>query len=129
MRPPYGSYNDETKRICAENGIVIINWSLDTLDWKTRDAEMVYNEIINNVEDGDIVLMHDLYPTTVEAAIKAIDYLLENGYAVVSLDEMYRLRGTTPEMHASIRHMKLPEVEELETPTEENHDIEKETSN
>ena len=126
VRPPYGSYKKSTLENVNMNFVL---WSIDTLDWKTRDAEMVYNEIINNVEDGDIVLMHDLYPTTVEAAIRAIDYLLENGYAVVSLDEMYRLRGTTPEMHASIRHMKLPEAEDVETPTEENQDIEKETSN
>lgn len=126
VRPPYGSYKKSTLENVNMNFVL---WSIDTLDWKTRDAEMVYNEIINNVEDGDIVLMHDLYPTTVEAAIRAIDYLLENGYAIVSLDEMYRLRGSTPEMHASIRHMKLPKVEDAETPTEENQDIEKETSN
>ena len=90
---------------------------------------MVYNEIITKVDDGSIILMHDLYESTYEAAIRAIDYLLENGYAVVSLDEMYRLRGTTPEMHASIRHMKLPEPEVPEAQPEENQEIEKETSN
>jgi len=126
VRPPYGSYKKSTLENVNMNFVL---WSIDTLDWKTRNAEMVYNEIINNVEDGDIVLLHDLYPTTVEAAIRAIDYLLENGYAVVSLDEMYRLRGTTPEMHASIRHMKLPEPEVPEAQPEENQEIEKETSN
>lgn len=126
VRPPYGSYKKSTLENVNMNFVL---WSIDTLDWKTRNADAVYNEIINNVEDGDIVLMHDLYPTTVEAAIRAIDYLLENGYAVVSLDEMYRLRGTTPEMHSSIRHMKLPEEEVPEVQPEENQDIEKETSN
>jgi peptidoglycan/xylan/chitin deacetylase (PgdA/CDA1 family) len=128
LRPPYGSYKKSTLENVNMNFVL---WSIDTLDWKTRNVDMIFEEIVNNVQDGDIVLMHDLYDTTVEAAKKSIDYLLENGYAVVSLEEMYRLRGTEPEMHASIRHMRLPEPEVVpeETPVEENQDIEKETSN
>ena len=102
---------------------------------------MVYNEIITKVDDGSIILMHDLYGTTVEAAIRAIDYLLENGYAVVSLDEMYRLRGMEPVMHESIREFYLPEpvvVPEEVAPegtiseegiVEQNEDNKKETLN
>lgn len=106
LRPPYGSYKKSTLDNVNMNFVL---WSIDTLDWKTRNVDLIYEEIINNVQDGDIVLMHDLYPTTVEAAIKAIDFLLENNYAIVSLDEMYRLRGTTPVLNSSIKHMRVPE--------------------
>ena len=108
VRPPYGAYKSSTLENVNMNFIL---WSIDTLDWKTRDAEMVYNEIITKVDDGSIILMHDLYESTYEAAIRAIDYLLENGYAVVSLDEMYRIRGLEPEMHSSIRYLLPPEPE------------------
>lgn len=135
VRPPYGAYKSSTLENVNMNFIL---WSIDTLDWKTRDAEMVYNEIITKVDDGSIILMHDLYESTYEAAIRAIDYLLENGYAVVSLDEMYRIRGLEPEMHSSIRYLLPPEPEipeevivdventEINENTETN---EKETSN
>lgn len=137
VRPPYGAYKQSTLENVNMNFVL---WSIDTLDWKTRDADMVYNEIITKVDDGSIILMHDLYDTTYEAAIRAIDYLLENGYAVVSLDEMYRIRGLEPEMHSSIRYLLPPEpempeeviTEEVVVDTETNVIVdtnEKETSN
>jgi peptidoglycan/xylan/chitin deacetylase (PgdA/CDA1 family) len=109
VRPPYGSYKQSTLENVNMNFVL---WSIDTLDWKTRNADMVYEEIVTKVEDGSIILMHDLYESTADAAIRAIDYLLENGYAVVSLEEMYRIRGLEPEMHASIRHIDPPVIEE-----------------
>ena len=88
IRPPYGSYNDETKRICAENGIVIINWSLDTLDWKTRDADKVYDAIMSEVKDGDIILCHDLHGSTVDAMERVIPDLIAQGYQLVTVSEL-----------------------------------------
>ena len=124
LRPPYGSYKKST----LENvNMIFVLWSVDTLDWKTKDVDSIYKEMTTDIEDGDIILLHDLYPTTVEAAIKAIDDLLENGDAVVSLDEMYRLRGTEPEMHKSIRHFHLKEEDKKEETTEEQK--KEETSN
>lgn len=108
VRPPYGAYKQSTKDNVNMNFIL---WSVDTLDWKTRDADATYNSIVSSVQDGSIILMHDLYEPTVDAAIRSIDYLLENGYAVVSLEEMYRLRGIEPVMHDSIRELLPPEPE------------------
>lgn len=104
LRPPYGSYKKST----LENvGMQFVLWSIDTVDWQSRNADMIFDEMIKNVQDGDVILLHDLYPTTVEGALRGIDYLLANGFAVVSLDEMYRLRGTTPQPHTSLRHFYL----------------------
>ena len=126
VRPPYGSYKQSTLENVNMNFVL---WSIDTLDWKTRNADMVYEEIVTKVEDGSIILMHDLYESTADAAIRAIDYLLENGYAVVSLDEMYRIRGLEPEMHASVRHIDPPVIEEVIEDTQVSEEvIEKEVS-
>ena len=107
LRPPYGSFRKST----LENvGMQFVLWSIDTVDWQSRNADMIYEEMIKNVKDGDIILLHDLYPTTIEGALRGIDYLLANGFAVVSLDEMFRLRGTTPQPNTSLRHFYIPEV-------------------
>lgn len=104
MRPPYGSYNDETKRICAENGIVIINWSLDTLDWKYRDADKVYDAIMSQVKDGDIILCHDLHGSTVEAMERVIPDLIAQGYQLVTVSELLSYGDT--EVNAGTVHTK-----------------------
>lgn len=104
MRPPYGSYNDETKRICAENGIVIINWSLDTLDWKTRDADKVYDAIMSEVKDGDIILCHDLHGSTVDAMERVIPDLIAQGYQLVTVSEL--LSYGESEVNAGTVHTK-----------------------
>lgn len=112
LRPPYGSYKQST---LANVDMSFILWSIDTVDWQSRNADMIYEEMIKNVQDGDVILLHDLYPTTVEGALRGIDYLLENGFAVVSLDEMYRLRGISPTGHTSLRHFHIKEVESTDT--------------
>ncbi|MBQ7595151.1 MAG: polysaccharide deacetylase family protein, partial [Clostridia bacterium] len=90
MRPPYGSINDTVKKVVGKH---IITWSIDTLDWKYKNAETVCNNIVNKAFDGAIVLLHDLYPTSVEGALKAMKILQEKGYAFVTVDELAELRG------------------------------------
>ncbi len=74
----------------------IINWSVDTLDWKYRNADTVYNNIISGAQDGAIVLLHDLYPTSIQGALRAIDTLQAQGYECVTVAELLRRRGITP---------------------------------
>lgn len=92
IRPPYGSYNSNVRR--AANGPIIL-WSVDTLDWQSRNATAVYNKIINNTRDGSIVLLHDLYSTSVQGALRAIDTLKAQGYEFVTVNELFRRRGIT----------------------------------
>ena len=89
-RPPYGSVNQTVRN--AVN-IPWFNWNVDTLDWKNRDANYVYNYVINNVKDGQVILMHDLHPTTAQAMVKAIPKLHEMGYQLVTIDEMAKVKG------------------------------------
>ncbi len=96
IRPPYGAYNST---VLLYANMVFVNWSIDPLDWKYRNANKVYNSIISKAYDGAIVLVHDIHPTSVDGAIKAMDYLAKHGYAIVSLDEMVKLRGINLETH------------------------------
>lgn len=90
LRPPYGAVS----QTLSENaGMPMILWSVDTLDWKTKDAKATIDHVLANVSDGDIVLMHDIYGTTVDAAIELIDLLQEQGYSLVTVSELARLRG------------------------------------
>lgn len=88
IRPPYGAFNSEVKEVCANLGIVMVNWSVDTLDWKNKNADMVYNAIMKDVKDGAIILCHDLHSTTVDAMERVIPDLIEQGYQLVTVSEL-----------------------------------------
>lgn len=94
VRPPYGAANEIVQSV-AEAPLVL--WSVDTLDWQTRDAGLISEHILNYVKDGDIILMHDIYPETVQAVIETIPVLQQEGYQIVTVSEMARARGITLE--------------------------------
>ena len=72
-------------------------WTIDTEDWKSRDAKKVYNAAMK-AKDGDIVLMHDIYQSTAEAVKKIIPKLLKKGYQFVTVSELirYKLGSSSP---------------------------------
>ena len=90
VRPPYGSVNDTVK---ATVGTPMILWSIDTLDWKTQDVQATVEEVMNNVQDGSIILMHDIYSTSVDAAEILIPQLIEDGYQLVTVHELAAVHG------------------------------------
>ena len=90
MRPPYGSYN---KTVSAAAHTPLILWSIDPWDWKYRNAEKVSKAVISKAADGDIILLHDLYASTVEAARIIIPALKAKGFTFVTVDELLALRG------------------------------------
>ncbi len=94
IRPPYGAVNDE---VMTHIHVPVILWSLDTLDWKTRDVNSNISMVQQNVSDGDIILMHDIHPESVDAAIQLIPWLQEQGYQLVTVSELgyYRRGGLT----------------------------------
>ena len=87
-RAPGGSINEKTAQYC---GKPFIDWTVDTNDWKYRDPEHVWTFIARNTGNYDIVLMHDIRPTTMEAMHKAIPYLLEQGFTLVTVSELLEL--------------------------------------
>jgi len=88
FRAPYGALNSNVRRLSRELGYSIINWTLDTEDWRHHDVNFIYNRIMNNVIDGTIVLLHDIRPYTEEAAVKAIASLTEQGFELVTAGEL-----------------------------------------
>lgn len=90
LRPPYGAVDDNVKQ---NVGMPMILWSVDTLDWKTKDANATIENVLTNAGDGDIILMHDIHEQSVEAAIQLIPALQEKGYKLVTVSEMAKARG------------------------------------
>ena len=84
-RAPGGSVNEKIAQYC---GKPFIDWTVDTNDWKYRDPEHVWTFIAKNTGNYDVVLMHDIRPTTMEAMHKAIPYLLEQGFTLVTVSEL-----------------------------------------
>ena len=100
LRPVGGGVNSDVKALAKELGYPIINWSVDTEDWKYRDAEHVKQVIVEQAGDGDVVLMHDLYPTSVQGALAAIDELqarTDKTYAFVTVSQLAAIHGITLE--------------------------------
>jgi peptidoglycan/xylan/chitin deacetylase (PgdA/CDA1 family) len=71
----------------------IIMWSIDTLDWKTKNTQSTVDKVLGSVRDGDIVLMHELYAQTGNAAVQIIPALVERGFQLVTVSELAQYRG------------------------------------
>ncbi|MBE5996876.1 MAG: polysaccharide deacetylase [Lachnospiraceae bacterium] len=90
MRPTGGGY-DATVR---ENvGKPMLIWDVDTLDWYTKDPENTYNVIMDEIQDGSVILMHDIWKATGEATQKIVPALIEQGYKLVTVSELARANG------------------------------------
>lgn len=90
MRPPGGSYN---AAVCAAAGMPVIMWSIDTLDWKTRNTAQTIQCVGTKAYDGAVVLMHDLHKPTADAADAVINNLRSAGYQMVTISELAHYRG------------------------------------
>lgn len=85
MRPPYGAWK-KNMEFCVE--MLPVFWDIDTLDWKSQNVDAILKAAGEEPEDGSIILMHDEYQTSVEAALLLIDRLKEKGYEFVTVDEL-----------------------------------------
>ena len=93
VRPPYGNANSTVKSTLK---YPLINWDIDTLDWKSRNAESVLKEIHKYSDyDGRIILMHGIYNSTAEAVEKLVPELIDNGYQLVTVSEMAKYKNVT----------------------------------
>lgn len=103
IRPPYGAVDDHVMTFITDP---VVLWSIDTEDWKTRNAAATVQNIQQNVYDGAIILMHDIHAESVDAAIQIIPWLREQGYQMVTMSELgYYRRGG---LQTGIRYGALP---------------------
>ena len=103
LRPPYGAINEKIKE---SFNYPYILWSVDTLDWRYKDSDYLYNYVINNVKDGDIVLMHDIHDSTKNAMKNILPDLYAKGYRIVSVGELARIKSVSLEANKSYRSIK-----------------------
>lgn len=100
VRPPYGLLTDDE---AARLTVPLVNWSVDTEDWRTKNCDKILDVIYRCTGDGDIVLLHDRYLNTVEATLKAIAHLQQQGYVFVTVSELLSLKNVTPEPGVTYR--------------------------
>lgn len=95
-RPPYGSYN---KSVLNSIDTPFIRWNLDTNDWKYKDVDYIKNYVLNNLKDGAIILFHDSYQTSVEAATELFKILYLKDIQVLSISKLAELKNIDLEAH------------------------------
>ena len=90
VRPPYGATNATVDQATRDKGVSQALWDVDTVDWKDHNSDHVCSSAVQGAHAGSIVLMHDIHPTTVDAADCVIDGLRAKGLEPVSLDRLLR---------------------------------------
>lgn len=94
LRPPYGLIGSERSKLIKTP---MIYWSVDPQDWKLLDKDKVVAAVMDAVQPGDIILLHDFYSTSVDAALEIIDRLQKDGYDFVTVEELFRIQGVEPQ--------------------------------
>ncbi len=99
LRPPFGDYNDLLIQTCRELGFHVIQWDVDSLDWKEMGVQHMFDRVTQRVDDGSIVLFHNNAKYITEALPLILDHLLAEGYDIVPVSELiykenYRLDHT-----------------------------------
>ena len=89
LRPPYGNVNDKMRQTIQ---IPMIYWSVDTEDWASRNKAKILKRC-KSIKDGDIALMHDLYPSTAAAVEKLVPKLCKKGFQLVTVEELFYYKG------------------------------------
>ena len=93
MRPPGGYVDGASLSVLGSMGMPAIMWSIDTRDWQHRNAQRTIDTVLDQVKDGDIILMHDIYEPTAQAAEVLIPELTARGYQLVTVSELASFRG------------------------------------
>ena len=100
LRPPYGLMDRQAGQWC---GGPVILWSVDPEDWKDDDIDRIVAAVVEHVSDGDIILLHDLFPSSAQAALRVVDTLLARGCCFVTVEQLMAERDVTPEVGARYR--------------------------
>lgn len=108
VRLPGGNISNDVKAVVKKP---LIFWSIDTEDWRSRDAEKTQNSILSQVKDGDIVLMHALYLSTAQACKTVIPELHARGYQLVTVSELIHFRGQNVQGGNGVQYKNFPPVE------------------
>ena len=94
LRPPGGCCSDGVRQVAEVTGLSILDWSVDPRDWATQDTAAVGRSVMDKIQDGDVVLLHDMTDSSVDAALNIVDSLQKEGFRFVTVSELARIRET-----------------------------------
>lgn len=92
FRPPGGFVTDGIRQVAEVRNLAILSWSVDPKDWATKSVGSIEQAVLKNVRDGDIVLLHDMTMSSVQAALDIVDELQKQGFRFVTVSDLARLR-------------------------------------
>lgn len=92
IRPPYGAINPNVEKVARNNGSSLILWSVDSLDWKSKNTEAINQLVQKEVVSGSIILLHDVHPTTADALPKLLTTLEEEGYHFLTVSQLLSMQ-------------------------------------
>ena len=95
LRPPGGCCSDGVRQVAEVTNLSILDWSVDPRDWAVRDAATVGRFVLDRIQDGDVVLLHDMSDSSVDAALAIIDELQAQGFQFVTVSELVKIRDIT----------------------------------
>ena len=110
LRPPEGKTSDALIQVAQARQLAILGWSVDPKDWATTETANVERAVLGSVEDGDIILLHDMTMSSVRAALSIVDTLREQGFRFVTVSELARLRET--KIKPGVQYHKFPPNQE-----------------
>lgn len=93
LRPPGGKSSKTVEQAARQAGLGILSWSVDPRDWASADAKAIQETVVRTVRDGDVILLHDMSDSSVDAALSIIDELTEQGFTFVTAKELARRKG------------------------------------
>lgn len=108
FRPPGGLHSDSIIQVAAARGLALLHWSVDPHDWEIHNRQTIEKSVLEQVTDGDIILLHDMSTESVEAALAIVDALLKYDYEFVTVSELARLRGMRPK--AGVVYQNFPKA-------------------
>lgn len=106
LRPPGGLSSPQVRQQAQCHNLSIVSWSLDPKDWATQDAEVIYQRMIRQISDGDVILLHDMSDSSVDGALALIDALTDQGYRFLTVSQLALLR--LAQLRPGVQYQSFP---------------------
>lgn len=103
VRPPYGDINQSVLDLFDQPFIM---WSVDSRDWEVKDAAAIQNNVFSQIQDGDIIIMHDGYSSTIQGSEDVLKRLNAEGFQVVSVSRLFELKNKEIPAHQKVNHCR-----------------------
>ncbi len=111
LRPPGGCCGDGVRQVAQVRQLAILGWSVDPRDWATTDTISIERTVMRSIRDGDIILLHDMSASSVQAALDIIDSLQKEGFRFVTASELAKIRGVR--LQPGVTYNKFPPEEQV----------------